>query len=865
MKRFLYKVILVCYALFLSITNSLAQPVNQTCDAAIILNCTSGPIDGTTIGVSNINIGAGSCTNNNLGVWYKIPGDGSVATVVTSALGANWDFKMIIFSGTCASKTLLSCVDVSGSGTSETATFQTITGTDYLVYVTNYNSSNTITGEFRINYTCTSSTTPTNTSCTNATALTCGTSNLAGSTFGATESTGISPNCATKTGVWYSFVGNGQNTQISTNSISNWDHAISVYSGNCAALNLLACVNSNSAGLNKNESHTLATVVGTTYYVFVSSASAGTNPSGNFNISLTCVNAPPNQFCAQAIDLPCGTSNLAGTTIGGLPSTLPSGLCSISKYGAWYTFTGDGTNTTISTTTSGYDIKMLIFSGSCTSATQIVCQDGLSNGTETFSFNTTNGLQYFVFIAHYSSTSTVTGNFQISRTCTVLPPPNDACSDASSLTCGTNLNQTTFNAELNPTISGHCGNRYGVWYKVTGTGQLMTVFSKATSGWNHVMSVFAGTCDNLILMACKNTAGTNGTETHSFVSEVGQTYYVFVSGDDPNSNAMGTFTISHRCQAAPDGGLSTLSGSTCSASLPFCSDQSYYFPNMVDAGVGQAGANYGCISTGSTHNPVWYYMKVSQSGTLIINLDQNDAGGGGSDVDYVLWGPFPNELTACTQIAGGIPPIQTGFKATGQETVGIGSQGGSYLSNTNCIGVTTPPNAIEGETYVIMITNYSNRPGFITFNQIGGSGLTDCSIVVLGDILDFSASNYNTSNRLKWKVEREFNVYSYRVKRSADGVNWQVIDVVIPKNNSGSTVVYTTDDVSFRSGDNYYQIETINFSGESKLSEILHLNNGIDVTRSNVKILNLIGQEVSEDYQGIKIYHFDDGTVIKHQ
>lgn len=863
MKYFFSQVTLLVCAFAVVKFTALAQPANQTCATAITLGCNSGIQNGTTIGAANLNIGASGCSNNNLGVWYRIVGDGSVATVVISSLGVTWDYRMIVFSGSCASKTLLSCIDVSGTGGNETAVFQTAIGTEYFIYVTNYNANNTLTGEFRINYTCTSITTPTNSSCNNPIVLSCGATNQAGSTFGATQSTNISPNCAKTTGVWYSFVGNGQNVQVSTNTTSLWDQAIAIYSGTCAAPSLIACVNNSNAGLNMNESYTLATTVGVTYRIFVSSSTSGTNPNGNFNISLTCVNAPVNQFCAQASSLPCGTTNLAGSTVGVIPSTLPSGLCSISRYGAWYSFTGDGTTTTISATTSGFDIKLVIFSGTCTAASLIVCKDAVSSGVESHTFNTVNGTQYFVYIAHYGSTSAETGSFQLSRSCTVLPPANDACADAIDLTCGANLNGTTFNTEVNPILNGNCGNRYGVWYKMTGNGQLMTVFSKATSGWNQTMSLYTGTCNNLTLLTCKNTAGDNGTEAHSFISEVGQTYYVFIAGNNPTSSAAGTFTISFRCQAPPAGGLSSLSGSQCGASLPFCSDQSYFFPNMVDAGLGQTGPNYGCVNAGLTHNPVWYYMNVSQSGTLIINLDQNDAGSGSSDVDYVLWGPFPNESVACTQIGGGITPIQTGFKASGQETVGIGSQGGSYLANTNCIGVTTPPNAIAGETYVIMITNYSNRPGFITFNQTGGSGLTDCSIVVLGDLLDFTAKNTQKSNRLKWGVEREFNVYNYRVKRSTDGVNWNEIDLVTPTNNNGGTVTYTLDDVSFNEGDNYYQIEVLNFAGEPRLSEIVHVDNTKDSSKESYKIFNLMGQEVKEDFKGLKIYHYQDGSVIK--
>jgi len=40
-----------------------------------------------------------------------------------------------------------------------------------------------------------------------------------------------------------------------------------------------------------------------------------------------------------------------------------------------------------------------------------------------------------------------------------------------------------------------------------------------------------------------------------------------------------------------------------------------------------------------------------------------------------------------------------------------------------------PPNAIVGEFYMLMITNYANCTGNVVFSQTSGTGATDCSIV----------------------------------------------------------------------------------------------------------------------------------------
>jgi hypothetical protein len=128
--------------------------------------------------------------------------------------------------------------------------------------------------------------------------------------------------------------------------------------------------------------------------------------------------APAGSTCATAVALPCGTTNLAGTTVG--TTGLGHGTtCSISNYGIWYTFVGDGQLTTISTTAS-YDIELSINSGTCGTYTNLACNDN-GSGTESYTFTSTVGVNYYVYVAYYSSGSSITGTFDISRTCCTSP------------------------------------------------------------------------------------------------------------------------------------------------------------------------------------------------------------------------------------------------------------------------------------------------------------------------------------------------------------------------------------------------------------------------------------------------------------
>ncbi|MBN2776083.1 MAG: T9SS type A sorting domain-containing protein [Bacteroidales bacterium] len=130
-------------------------------------------------------------------------------------------------------------------------------------------------------------------------------------------------------------------------------------------------------------------------------------------LQISCVPLPPdNENCDDADQLVCGTVDLAGTTISTSSQTHGSS-CSISNYGVWYTFTGDGAETTI-TSTADFDHEMAISSGSCASLTNIACVD-VTNGTESFTFTPSLGTDYYIYMAHYDSSSSLTGDFTISR------------------------------------------------------------------------------------------------------------------------------------------------------------------------------------------------------------------------------------------------------------------------------------------------------------------------------------------------------------------------------------------------------------------------------------------------------------------
>lgn len=440
-------------------------------------------------------------------------------------------------------------------------------------------------------------------------------------------------------------------------------------------------------------------------------------------------------------------------------------------------------------------------------------------------------------------------------------PPNDACADAISLPCGTsNFAGTTVGAVQGPVDPAGCASRYGAWYSFTGDGQSTTISSTA-SGWDHEMVIYSGACGSLTSLSCQDNGSSGGTEMYTFLTTNGVTYYVYIAQWSTSSSSRGPFTISRTCKIPPE--TAQPGGQICDDAEPFCTDADILFPNITGVASAQAGPAYGCVSM--TPNPVWYYMEIETGGNLELTISQENINGNGIDVDFVMWGPFTDPVTACTAIEAGIAPIQSGYDTDAVETVGLGVQGGSFLNNnTSCIGESTPPPAVAGQTYVVMITNYNGSEGYISFAQTGGSAATNCNIVVLGSILSFSGEHKQGQNRLSWTVDHEMNVSHYKLNRSTNGTDWTTIRTIYSEGVFNSDRTYQVTDDKYQYQENYYQVVSVDLDGNEKRSQIISINNSENGTGKTLsKIVNLMGQPVDEDYNGVKIYIYSDGTVVK--
>ena len=177
--------------------------------------------------------------------------------------------------------------------------------------------------------------------------------------------------------------------------------------------------------------------------------------------------------------------------------------------------------------------------------------------------------------------------------------------------------------------------------------------------------------------------------------------------------------------------ITTGQGTSCNTATPFCTGTLYNYPAGVNTPAAppsaSPGPNYGCL--GAEPNPTWQYLQVNVSGNIELFIH----GSGNQDIDFCCWGPFIGSQTApCLAglTAGSFPPSHHApGPSSSYPTLNMIDCSYSASDSEWCY----IPNAINGQYYIILMTNYSNQPQNITFLQtnIGqvGAGTTQCGIL----------------------------------------------------------------------------------------------------------------------------------------
>jgi len=347
--------------------------------------------------------------------------------------------------------------------------------------------------------------------------------------------------------MWLTFVATDTSAFLDTNASLVSDTLLAVYSGTCGNLTEIGCSEDEGVGL-RSELCVENLSVGTTYYVQVASFSAASQGEITVSITCPCEGPPANDACEGAVEVGCDSvttfdNSLATTDAGDPVFSCHFGGAAQGVGTMWFTFVATSDSAHLDTNLSVVsDTLLAVYSGDCGALVEIACSEdeGVGLRSELDALGLTPGATYHVQVASFSPASQGEITLTIScgplvdpegrccfddGTCADLTeddcfamggsswdeglscganpcpirPDNDDCEDAEDL--GALPASVTFdNSQATDDIAVPCGVASGpwknVWYRVTGTGGLMTATTcnAGTVVTDTKISVFCSDC-----------------------------------------------------------------------------------------------------------------------------------------------------------------------------------------------------------------------------------------------------------------------------------------------------------------------------------------------------------------------------------
>ncbi len=130
------------------------------------------------------------------------------------------------------------------------------------------------------------------------------------------------------------------------------------------------------------------------------------------------------------------------------------------------------------------------------------------------------------------------------------------------------------------------------------------------------------------------------------------------------------------------------------------------------------------------------------------------------------------------------------------------------------------------------------------------------------ELMSFSVIEEQDYNLLKWSTASENNNDYFLLERSEDGSNWVNINSTDGMENSNTKMNYLFRDFTFTNTLNYYRLSQVDFNGVSETFNIISIDNS-KKQKQVLKVINILGQEVSQDTKGLLIIKYTDGTSVK--
>ncbi len=328
---------------------------------------------------------------------------------------------------------------------------------------------------------------------------------------------------------------------------------------------------------------------------------------GNSPLSVT-VTTPGLYRVHLSVNSSCGTESVCRTTL-----VMPTFTCSATQYPLSTTTISSTAPTTITTCNYAgeYSVNNFTATGVYTisatggSANYITFTDNSNNIIAQGNSPVTVTISATGLYRIYINTNNTCGTENTCRTTVVmplLPPANDDCINAVSITVPGTYTGTTIGATSEPTTVPTCTltglSQPGVWYSVTGDGSTF-VADLCNTSWDSKIFVYAGACGSLVPVGCNDDSGpacSGLSASIAWCTAPSTTYYILVTGFSTAND----FTLSINSYSA--------SPSFSVSSYTVCAGNS---------------STLTITSSYSTSNSVWNYSvnPAPVSGTFVASVN----------------------------------------------------------------------------------------------------------------------------------------------------------------------------------------------------------------------------------------------------
>lgn len=264
-----------------------------------------------------------------------------------------------------------------------------------------------------------------------------------------------------------------------------------------------------------------------------------------------------------------------------------------------------------------------------------------------------------------------------------------------------------------------------------------------------------------------------------------------------------------------------ISQNTCATPYQIFSPNSYTYNLTTGIANTDTTNNYGCLP--NPNNPTWFYFKVCNSGTIVLGLTSDSIGTSSNDIGFIAWGPLSS-------------PLDSGLTSAQVVDCGLTSLPGapSYIN--------FPSTCTYGQYYKIMITNYTNQPGFFTLNYVSGGGTYDslcspCSAPIpVQQICHVTTDPVLNHNIIIWNKDSTYH-YSYYIQKETTtaGVYSTIATVLNSDTSAYEDLVSNPMIQSFK-----YRIETTDSCGnlaDGNYHETIHLLTSISSSTGYPQLL----------------------------